>query len=41
MCICQNINKLQDEKIRTSLSFLDLSQEVIPLGFVQPRMAPA
>lgn len=28
----QNTSKLQDKKNGTSLSFLDLSQEVIPLG---------
>lgn len=30
--ICQNNSKLQSKKNETSLSFLDLSQEVIPLG---------
>lgn len=31
--ICQNNSKLQGEKNGTSLSFLDLSQEVTPVGF--------
>ena len=34
--IYQNNSKLQSKKNGTSLSFLDLSQEVIPLGF-EPR----
>ncbi|HLS37736.1 MAG TPA: hypothetical protein VK023_05640 [Sphingobacterium bovisgrunnientis] len=39
--IYQNNNKLQSKKNGTSLSFLDLSQEVTPLGLAQPRNSPA
>src|SRR5690554_2725319 len=34
--IYQNVSKLRSKKNGTSLSFLDLSQDVIPLGF-EPR----
>src|SRR5690554_5824393 len=37
--IYQNNNRLQGKKNGTSLSFLDLSQEVIPLGFARTRLA--
>ena len=39
--IYQNNSKLQSKKNGTSLSFLDLSQEVIPLGLAQSRHSPA
>src|SRR5690606_26455759 len=39
--IYQNNSKLQGKKNGTSLSFLDLSQEVIPQGLAQSRHSPA
>ena len=38
--IYQNKSKLQGKKNGTSLSFLDLSHQVIPLGLAQPRIPP-
>jgi len=36
--ICQNISKFLGNKKGTNLLFLDLSQEVIPLGLAQSHM---